>query len=96
MKNNIDTEAQVTVLQDELSHNNLYTPLAHKVPIPHHLQKVGGPKFRYAIQLIKGNHHDGGRPLEHIPTKPGRPKFVPHIGKKQLAKLNRKSACALS
>lgn len=84
-----DTEAQATVLHDELSHtynNNLYTPLAHKVPT----------KFRHAIQLIKGNHHDGGRPLEHIPTKPGRSKFVPHIGKKQLAKLNRKSACALS
>ena len=99
MNNNTDIEEQATVLVDELSrtyNNNLYTPLAHEVPIPKHQQKVGGPKTRYKIQRIKGDFHGGGRPLPHVPTNTGNSKYVPHIGEKQLAKLNRKAACAQS
>ena len=69
----------------------LYTALAHEKPIPPHKRKPGGPTTYFAMQLIKGDFHGGGKPLPHVPTKPGRSKYIPHVGRKQLTK---KTQCA--
>jgi hypothetical protein len=94
MKNNIDTEAQTEALIEELDNtynNRLYTALAHEKPIPLHKRKIGpGPTKYYALQLIRGNHNGAGKLLPHKPMKPSRSKYIPHIGKKHLAKLEKR------
>lgn len=62
-----------------ISHpKGLYTPMAH--------EKIINGKRVYRMQLIKGDHHGGGKPLPHRPTDPGNSRYIPHVGKKQLAK----------
>lgn len=52
------------------------------------LGKWGKPEFKHhtTYQFIK---HPGGEPLPHQPFVSNRNKYVPHVGKKQLAKLAR-------